>query len=172
MQIQSPPLNARPAGYTYLTQQSNARSLPHHIEFYVSDSHVRDKETVDGFQRRIIPITQWPGDDTYSQLKFALRYEGLNLGVLRAVIPKLDPLRLTAGIRSEPHGAYARRIWFLYEKLTERELDLPDLTTGNYLPLADPDIYYTGPIRRSPRHRRPRAQCRRGRTERPGSWPR
>ena len=153
MPIPLPPPNARPAGYTYLAQQSNERSLPNHIEFYVSDTHVRKDQTVDGFQRRIIPITQWPGDDTYAQLKFALRYEGLNIGVLRAVIPKLDPLQLTADIRSEPHGAYARRIWFLYEKLTGRELDLPDLANGNYLPLADPEIYYTGPIRRSPRHR-------------------
>ncbi len=153
MPLPSPPANARPAGYTYLIQKYNYRFIPHHIEFYVSDFHVRKDQTVDGFQRRIIPITQWPGDDTYSQLKFALRYEWLNLGVLRAVIPKLDPIQLTADIRGEPHGAYARRIWFLYEKLTGRELDLPDLTTGNYLPLADPDIYYTGPIRKSSRHR-------------------
>ena len=153
MPISLPPLNARSAGYTHLAQRSLARSLPHHIRFYVSNNHVRKDQTLDGFQQRIIPITQWPGDDTYSQLKFALRYEGLNLGVLRAVIPKLEPLQLTTDIRSEPHSAYARRIWFLYEKLTARELDLPDLTTGNYLPLADPEIYYTGPIRRSPRHR-------------------
>lgn len=152
MSFPSPPPNARPAGYSNLAQRLGVPALPNHIEFYVSDFHVRKYETVDGFERRIIPITQWPGDDTYAQLKFALRYEGLNLGVLRAVIPKLAPFQLTADIQSEPHSAYAKRIWFLYEKLTGRELDLPD-TTGNYLPLADPDIYYTGPIRRSPRHR-------------------
>jgi hypothetical protein len=149
----SQPPNARPAGYTHLAQISEKRFLPHHVEFYVSNTHVRKDETIDGFQRRILPIAQWPGDDTYSQLKFALRYEGLHLGILREVIPKLDPLQLASDIRHEPLGAYARRIWYLYEELTGQKLDILDLTSGNYLPLADPEDYYTGPIRRSARHR-------------------
>jgi hypothetical protein len=153
MPLPSPPLNARPAGYTRLAHEFSVRHLPHHVQIYVSNLHTRSEQTVDGFTRRTLPIAQWPGDDTYDQLKFALRYEGLHLGIFRAVLPRLDPTALAVSIRAEPTSAYARRIWFLYERLTDSRLDLPDLTMGNYVPLADPEEYYTGPIRRSARHR-------------------
>jgi hypothetical protein len=153
MSLPPPPTNARPAGYLHLTHEFGIRTLPHHAEFYVSNAHTRSEVTVDGFTRRIVPVTQWPGDDVYDHLKFALRYEGLHLGVLRAVVPRLDPVALAASIRAEPTSAYARRLWFLYETLTGTALDLPDLTMGNYVPLAEPEDYYTGPIRRSPRSR-------------------
>lgn len=153
MPLPPPPANARPAGYLRLAQEFGVRALPHHVEFYVSNFHTRAEVTVDGFTRRTVPVTQWPGDAAYAHLKFALRYEGLHLGILRAVLPRLDPAALAASIRAEPTSAYARRLWFLYEKLTGQTLDLPDLTMGNYVPLADPADCYTGPVRRSARQR-------------------
>ena len=153
MPLPPPPPNARPAGYLRLAHEFGIRTLPHCVEFYVSNLHARSEVTVDGFTRRIVPTTQWPGDDAYDHLKFALRYEGLHLGVLRAVVPRLDPAALATSIRAEPTSAYARRIWFLYETLTRTDLDVPNLTVGNYVSLAEPDNYYTGPVRRRPRHR-------------------
>lgn len=153
MPLPPPPSDARPAGYTRLAQEFGVRALPHHIQIYVAQTHTRSEQTVDGFTRRTVPTTQWPGDDAYSHLKFALRYEGLHLGILRAVIPRLDATALAASIRAEPTSLFARRIWFLYEKLTTSSLEIPDLAIGNYVPLADPKLYYTGPVRRSARHR-------------------
>ena len=153
MYPQPPPSNTRPAGYSRLLEEFQVRALPHDIEVYVANTHSRSQQVVDGRTRRIVPAPQWPGDDTYSHLKFALRYEGLHLGILRAVLPRLDPVELAAQIRAEPTGAYARRIWFLTESFTGTPLDLPDLTMGNYTPLADPEAVYTGTIRRSARHR-------------------
>lgn len=153
MPLPPPPTNAKLAGYGHLAREFEVRSLPHHVHICVSDAHRSSEQTVDGFTRRVVPAPQWPGDDAYAQLKFALRKEGLNLGVLRQVIPRLDPAALAARIRSAPTSAYARRIWFLYERLMGRELEVPDLAVGNYAPLASPELYFTGPARRSPRHR-------------------
>ena len=62
--------------------------------------------------------------------------------------------RLRPGSAQKPTGKYARRIWFLYEFLTGRELPLPDLTKGNYIDLLEPDLYYTAaPGRRLRRQR-------------------
>jgi len=46
-------------------------------------------------------------------------------------------------IESAPRGKYTRRVWFLYEMLTDAELPLPDLKTGGYIDLLDPHAYYT-----------------------------
>lgn len=133
-----------------LYKEFNVRTLPHFAEFYLSNSHTRSEVTLDGFARRIVPTTQWPGDDAYAHLKFALRYEGLHLSALRAIVPRLDPTALAARIRAEPTSAYSRRLWFLYEILTGTALDIPDSFVGNYVPLAGPDDYYTGPSAAAP----------------------
>lgn len=147
------PTNARPAGYLWLGTEFSIRRLPAAVEIYISRVHTRSEVTIDGFTRRLLPTSQWPGGDAYSQLKFALRNEGLDLFLLRALMPLLDAGELAARIRAEPTSAYARRIWYLYESFTGLELDLPAAASGNYAHLADPSLYYTGPIRRSARHR-------------------
>ncbi|MEO7724841.1 MAG: Fic family protein [Chthoniobacterales bacterium] len=93
------------------------------------------------------PRAYWPGDSEFAQLEFALKYEGLNLSLLRILLPRLDIYDLTGWIKSKPTGAYARRIWFLFEQFSGERLDLADLSQGNYVELADPKIYYTGPRR-------------------------
>ena len=44
--------------------------------------------------------------------------------------------------RSKPTGRYSRRIWFLYEWLLGRALNLPDATLGSYVPVVDTDQQY------------------------------
>ena len=59
-----------------------------------------------------------------------------------------------AYVRSRPTGKYARRLWFLYEFLTDRTLPLNDLRQGNYVDLLGPEAYYTvGSPRRVRRQR-------------------
>ena len=46
-------------------------------------------------------------------------------------------------VQSRPTGKYSRRLWFLYEFLTGRALELDDVRQGNYIELLEPDEYYT-----------------------------
>jgi hypothetical protein len=70
-------------------------------------------------------------------LVFALRYEGLDLAVLKKLFGAVPPADLEVIIRAKPTGAYMRRIWFLYEWLLARSLDLPDAASGTYADIVD-----------------------------------
>lgn len=63
-------------------------------------------------------------------LTFALRYEGLDLAVLKMLFLATGAEPVAELVRTAPTSAYARRIWFLYEWLLDVRLDLPDATSG------------------------------------------
>jgi hypothetical protein len=56
-------------------------------------------------------------------------------------------------VRAKPTGAYARRVWFLYEWLMSRRIDLPDAKKGTYVPVVDPEQQCATSGDNSPRHR-------------------
>jgi Fic/DOC family protein len=86
-------------------------------------------------------------------LKFALRYEPIDLSVYDALFKVLDAKLLERWIRKEPTGAYARRAWFLYEALTGKLLNAADVPPMGYIDILDPKLHVTGPIRRVRRQR-------------------
>jgi len=94
-----------------------------------------------------------PDDTLQGHLTFALKYEGIDLAVIKALFETIHPKDIAAIVRSEPTGAYSRRIWFLYEWLCEKKLDIDDATQGNFVPLINDALQYAGPSRDSKRHR-------------------
>ncbi|MEJ2495822.1 MAG: hypothetical protein P8Y79_16005, partial [Ignavibacteriaceae bacterium] len=57
-------------------------------------------------------------------------------------------------IQTEYSGQYARKIWFLFEWLMEKQLPIPDLTIKNFVPLIDEKIQYASLVsKNSSRHR-------------------
>jgi Fic family protein len=79
------------------------------------------------------------------QLKFAMRYEPLDMSVLNAVFQTLDPHTLEDWVRAENTGVFARRAWYLYELLTGKTLDIDDVRPTGYVDLLDKAIHVTGP---------------------------
>jgi len=86
-------------------------------------------------------------------LKFALRYEPVDLSVYEALFKILDARLLEEWIKQEPTGAYVRRAWFLYEALTGKLLNASDVSRTGYINILDPKLHVTGPIRRVRRQR-------------------
>lgn len=86
-------------------------------------------------------------------LTFALRYEGVDLAVLKRLFLTTGPEPIAALVRAAPTGAYARRIWFLYEWLLDARLDLPDATQGSYVLVVDPGKQWAINGTTSSRHR-------------------
>jgi hypothetical protein len=80
-----------------------------------------------------------PADSLEGQLTFALKWEGVDLGTLAALfqVAALEG-EVTSLVRATPTGAFARRIWFLYEWLTARPLDVPDPGKVRSVPVVDP----------------------------------
>jgi hypothetical protein len=86
-------------------------------------------------------------------LRFMLKHEPFDLGVLAAAFEQLGPDPITAWAQNEPTGALGRRAWFLYERLTGEWLDLPAVRAGSYVDALDPDKHLVIPGVNSPRHR-------------------
>ena len=94
-----------------------------------------------------------PEDNLYKQLVFALKYEGINLLVFKRLFHKLSENDVKKLLQLEPTGQYSRRIWFLYEWLMDKRLQIPDLTVKNFVPLLDEKKQYAVEGIRSSRHR-------------------
>ena len=148
------PASERLIGYAALIARFSLPDLgAAHASYLRPSGGVLEERHPDGSLRVGYPRRYDPGDDTVQHLVFALKYDGVDLRVLRGVFAAMPSEELTAAVRAQPTGQYTRRLWFLYEWLTGRALDVPDLTQGNYVPLFDPGDYVTGPETNSPRHR-------------------
>ncbi|MCX6303532.1 MAG: Fic family protein [Bacteroidetes bacterium] len=86
-----------------------------------------------------------PEENLYAHLVFALKYEGVNLLFFKKLFEKLQPTAIEEWIAREPQSRYSRRIWFLYEWLMQKSLQVPDLREGNYIPLLDEKQQYASP---------------------------
>jgi hypothetical protein len=95
-----------------------------------------------------------PQDSLYGNLVFSIKYEGINLLFFKKLFDSVDELVIEELVKNEPLSQFSRRIWFLYEWLTQKTLNIPDLKEGNYIPLLNGNLQYTiGKGDNSPRHR-------------------
>ncbi len=92
-------------------------------------------------------------NDVLLQIEFALKYDGVNLEILKAIFQYVSLGEVENFVRASPTGKYARCIWFLFEKLTKQKLQLPDVSSGGYCDLLDDKIYFTAKQSNSRRHR-------------------
>jgi hypothetical protein len=102
---------------------------------------------------RILTPRHAPRPTLEGHLIFALKYEGLDLAVLKRLFLALYPTEIEIIVQAAPTGSYARRIWFLYEWLTGRRVNLPDAGRGTYVPALDPEQQWPVPGENSARHR-------------------
>lgn len=140
------PETATPAGYAALVDAYDL-SVPLPRTLSAIGQHHRIKEEA-GW--RILTPRHAPSPDLQGHLTFALKYEGLDLAVLDRLFRATDANAIEALVRAKPTGSYARRIWFLYEWLMGRRLEL-DAATGSYVPVVDPEQQYATDGENSPR---------------------
>lgn len=132
------PETATPAGYAAL------------IDAFKVQAPLPNTLSATGEHHRVIKSSGWriltprhaPPATLAAHLTFALKYEGLDLAVLKRLFLATGAEPIERIIRSKPTGSYARRIWFLYEWLTNKTLDLPDIERGTYVPIVDPSQQY------------------------------
>jgi hypothetical protein len=131
------------------------------IEAYGLAVPLPDILSLISFKNRQYQEEQWqvftsrhlPEDTLYKQLVFALRYEGIQLLVLKKLFEKLTENEIIQLVQIEPMGQYSRKIWVLYEWLFGKKLPVPDLKKGNFVPLLDKKLQYDVKGVRSSRHR-------------------
>jgi hypothetical protein len=102
---------------------------------------------------KVFPAKYLPDENLYKQLIFALKYEGVDLLVFKKLFEVLSSVEMVEMIQVENLGKYSRRIWFLYEWLTGKKLNISDLKTGNLVPVIDEKLQYAIDGVSSPRHK-------------------
>ncbi|MEA1921993.1 MAG: Fic family protein [Pseudomonadota bacterium] len=147
-------LEIRPAGYAYLLEKLELEGMPHWHTSSVSSTGTHRSKVRDTTIEEIYPARYWPGEKVGDHLEFALKYDGINLGLLRRIFEHVPQEKLTEYIKSKPTGKYARRIWFFYEFLTGGKLSIDDITSGNYVNALEIKKYYSvANGKKSRRHR-------------------
>lgn len=131
--------NERYTGHMGLRQRFGLR-VPEPFVISIVGAGQRRSHSQPEHQIERYPSSYDKGDDAVSDLKFAIRYEPLELGLLKAAFKVIGPERLEAWVRWEPSGQFARRAWFLYEWLLGEKLDLPDATIGKHVSVLDPAL--------------------------------
>lgn len=92
-------------------------------------------------------------DSTLEHIFFALKHEGINLGILAAALETVVAEQLLEELAKAPNGVFVRKTCFLWEELTNRRLDYETQINSRFAPFFDPARYVTGPILRNTRWR-------------------
>ena len=145
------PQETRLVGWAALVQALSIQA-PVRRPSCVSEKHVSGSQREEGIWR-VFDKRYWPGEDFADHLTFALRHEDLDLLILKRAFDAVPAKALQELIAAAPTGMPSRRIWFLYEWLIGRTLDLPDAPNVAAIDLVDPNAYFTAEPRLSRRHR-------------------
>lgn len=118
----------------------------------VSQRHVLGSKRSDGmwniYDKRYRPESTLEG-----HLTFAMRHETIDLLVLKRILQAVPEATLVETIRAKPRGTTVRKIWFFFETLTGKRLDIADAPAITAVDALDPDRYYTAGRQISSRHR-------------------
>lgn len=144
----------RYAGYRWLRQHFDLTVPDHKIEHQIGSVGARaTAETFGDTQLCRVSNQYDPGDDPLDQLVFALKYQGVNLAIMKGALARLDPAAITEFVKAKPTSKYTRLVWFYAEFLTGQTLPIEDATKGAYVDALDAEAYFTGPPVNSRRHR-------------------
>jgi len=125
-------------GYGAIIESYNLQvPLPHVLSIISSKKRQYKKG-----QWQVFTPRHLPENNLYKQLIFALKYEGVDLLVLKKLFEEITSEEAEFLFKVESLGQYSRRLWFLYEWLLDKRLKLPDLMTGNYVALLDTKLQY------------------------------
>ena len=114
-----------------------------------------------GTRHRLVEADGWriytprhaPEASLEGHLTFALKYEGLDLAVLKRLFRAAKASEIADLVRLKPTGVYARRVWFLYEWLLGSKLNLPDADKVSSVDAVDTELQFAGIGENSARHR-------------------
>lgn len=143
------PEKATPAGYAALIDAYQL-TVPLPETLFATSQHHRGRI---GNGWRILTARHVPASTLEGHLIFALKYEGLDLAVIKRLFQVAGPEPIEAIVKTTPTGTYARRLWFLYEWLLGERLTLPNAEAGVYALVVDPKRQSAARPEASPRHR-------------------
>jgi Fic/DOC family len=143
------PERATPVGYAALIDAYNLQAPWPRVLSAISERHrLRIERGWQMFGPRYAPEPTLE-----DHLTFALKNEGLDLTILKRLFQQTGPAPIENIVKNAPTGAYARRLWFLYEWLLGQRLDLADAESGRYIEAVDTNLQWASDGKTSSRHR-------------------
>ncbi|SCV01500.1 conserved hypothetical protein [Cupriavidus necator] len=136
-------------GYKWLAEHYNVTPVQD-FEITSEIGAARRSVVTDGRTLETYPAGSRQAPTLQAHLTYALRQEGVHLEFLARLFDVLPQAELAAWLNSERTGQYARRVGFLYEWLTGRQIaGVEAVTGGNYVDAIDPEAYFaaTAPTR-------------------------
>ena len=133
-------------GYAWLVEQYRLPAMPLLLRSRLQ-SRVRGRETrTDGHESlQLFEPKYHPGETLAGQLRFALKYEGVNLQVLALLFEQTGAKEISQWLEASPTSVYARRAGYLFEWLTGRELQHATPERSRYVPVVDADLQFALP---------------------------
>ncbi len=126
------------AGYAYLVNVFALQTvLPYQL--HAASTTQSEVRTLDWI---IHPLRRRPRDTLLRHLIFALKYEGVNLLLLKQIFSKMGQNPLLSGINDRPNSTYIRRLCFFYEWLLDEDLDITATIGGSYVDAVDTKLQY------------------------------
>jgi hypothetical protein len=149
------PRDSKPIGYAALVARHSLRVMPHHRWSFLATKG--ERRELDG--RIVLRLANYDPDQMsdVGHALFALKHDGLSLSILFELFATVDrsqfEAELIAELGTRPAGQYHRRLWYLYEWLTDRHLPTEGSTSVRYVNLVESRDYFTGLGTNSSRHR-------------------
>jgi Fic family protein len=137
-------MSTTPAGNQWLKEKFN-------ISGYVLThcSYIGNNESIEitnkGNIEQVYNRKYAPSEDTpIAHLEFSLKYDDLSLAFLKKVFDKIVVEDIEQFIQLNPTGKYSKKIGFLFEFLTGKQLLINKPVGGNYVDLLEDERYVTG----------------------------
>src|SRR5256885_4317224 len=132
----------QPVGSTWLKEHYKLnRYILNHSSYIGHNSSI--ELTSKGNVEQVYGTRYAPGNRAIDHLEFSLKYDELNLDFLKAVMARIPEAEIIEYINHAPTGKYSRKIGFIYEFLTGKQLPVQKVITGNYVDLLEQDKYIT-----------------------------
>lgn len=134
-------------GYTAIIEKLNLQIPFPHVKAMVSEKNQRQELEA----WKIFPIKFLPNDNKqiskmdalHNHLVFALKYEGVNLLVFAKLHEVLNKRELLELVNIEPLGQYSRRIWFLIEWVSGKQIKgKSDIKKKSYVLAVDEKLQF------------------------------
>ena len=132
-----------PIGYSFLISYFSLTVLAPYKKSYLTTHAVRTKELSPDGEEEFFPPKFRTDGSWQSHLLFAIKQEGVNLHILKALFQHINKAELIDLIQAKKLSIYTRRIWFFYELLMKEQLPIPPMRSGNYDYVLPPEEYFT-----------------------------
>lgn len=143
----------RPIGQSWLRDRFELSTPAPAVQSFVGAT-VR-KTRVVGNETTELYTSRYAVDDTVEgHLRFALRYEPLDMGVVAGLMRTIDGSEIADWVNRERTSQYARRAWFLYETFSGKTLEVTTTKMAmGWTAALDDSLQVVAPSRKSARHR-------------------